>query len=126
MHAAGCKLFQPTLPKRRFHSSVESEELTLALDMGAAAAIYLPPVGAAAKVVLGLMIILSVTTILLTPDPNDDVMGILHQQHVMAVQPVLLPAVQVFIASSLARISEELVEVPLSVDLLDLVCTRLC
>jgi hypothetical protein len=110
----------------RSHGSVESEELTLTLDIGAAAAIYLRPVGTAAKVVLGLMIILSVTTILLTPDPNDDVMGILHQQHVMAVQPVLLSMVQVFITSSLVRISEEFVEVPLSVDLLDLVCTRLC
>jgi hypothetical protein len=118
--------FSANAPKRRSHGLVESEELTLTLDIGAAAAIYLRPVGTAAKVVLGLMIILSVTTILLTPDPNDDVMGILHQQHVMAVQPVLLSVVQVFIASTLVRISDELVEVPLSVDLLDLVCTRLC
>jgi hypothetical protein len=83
-------------------------------------------VGTTAKVVLGLVIVLSVTTILLTPDPTDDVMGILHQQHVMAIQPVLLSAVQVFVATSLVRVSDELVEVPLSVDLLDLVCTRLC
>jgi hypothetical protein len=83
-------------------------------------------VGTFTKVVLGLLIIVAVTTILVTPDPSDDVMVILHQQHVLTAQPVLLSVIQVSLSTLRLSQSEDVSDVALSADLLDLVCSRLC
>jgi hypothetical protein len=83
-------------------------------------------VGTFAKAVLVLLIVLSIATILFTPDPNDDVLGILHQQHVLTAQPVFLSLVQTSVSTESLAVPDASVSVLLSADLIDLVCNRLC
>jgi len=84
-------------------------------------------VGTFVKLAIGLLVILSVVTILVTPDPTDDVMGVLHQ-HQAVIAPLvflsLIHSVALSVTSALGNdaASEELH----SSELLDLVCVRLC
>ncbi len=83
--------------------------------------------GILVKVVLALLIVLSVATILATPDPTDDVMGVLHQQHMVLAQLVFLGLIHIvplLITSS--SVPDTPAEAPPSLNLLDLVCVRLC
>ena len=103
-----------------------AQELTLMLDSTAISAIYLRQVGTYTKLVLGLLVILSITTILISPDPTDDVLGVMHQQHVLTAQPVLLGLIQAAPSPTAIVLASDSAEIPPSGDLLDLVCTRLC
>jgi hypothetical protein len=84
-------------------------------------------VGTFVKVAVGLLIIVSVVTILVTPDPTDDVMGVMHQHQVASFHLVflnLIHGVALPVTSLLGNdASPEELHSP---DLLDLVCVRLC
>jgi hypothetical protein len=84
-------------------------------------------VGTFVKVAIALLIVVSVATILATPDPTDDVLGVVHQHHVTTFHLVFLTLIyglSLAVTSALGNdaSSEEL----RSPDLLDLVCARLC
>ncbi|HEY1262955.1 MAG TPA: hypothetical protein VGF06_05490 [Terriglobales bacterium] len=72
------------------------------------------------------LVILAVATILVTPDPADDVLGVLHKHHLMHVAPVFAGVLQPvlllasFLPAGLASRRSE------SADLFDLICVRLC
>jgi len=101
------------------------EELTLTLDSAAITAIYLRQVGTYTKLVLGLLIVLSLTTILISPDPNDDILGVLHQQHVLTAQPTFVALLPVAVSIVALAVPDESAEPLVSANLLDLVCIRL-
>ena len=101
------------------------EELTLTLDSAAITAIYLRQVGTYTKLVLGLLIVLSITTILISPDPNDDILGVLHQQHVLTAQPTFVALLPVAVSIVAFAVPDESAEPLVSANLLDLVCIRL-
>jgi hypothetical protein len=84
-------------------------------------------VGTFVKAVVGLLIIVSVATILVTPDPTDDVMGVVHQHQILTAQLVFLNLVPgVLMAMSSIGGNDVVAEELHSPDLLDLVCVRLC
>jgi hypothetical protein len=84
-------------------------------------------VGTFVKVVIALLIIVSVVTILVTPDPTDDVLGVVHQHHVATFHLVLLTLIYgLFLAVTSALGNDATSEELRSPDLLDLVCVRLC
>ena len=79
------------------------------------------------KFAVVLLVMLSVATILLTPDPTDDVMGVVHQHQVAAVHLVFLNLIHdVVLSVTPSLISDAAPEELHSPDLLDLVCVRLC
>lgn len=81
--------------------------------------------GTFVKVAVALLIVVSVATILVTPDPTDDVMGVMHQHQVPTVSLVsLIHGVSLPATPSL--VSDAAPEELHSPDLLDLVCVRLC
>ena len=83
--------------------------------------------GTFVKAVVGLLIIVSVVTILVTPDPTDDVMGVVHQHQILTAQLVSLNIVHgVFLGLNSIGGNEVVGEELHSPDLLDLVCVRLC
>lgn len=82
--------------------------------------------GTTAKIVLGLLIIMAITAILVSPDPTDDVMVVVHQQHVVTVQPVVLSLPPVSILVDAVPVAVDFAVFAVSADLIDLVCTRLC
>ena len=80
-----------------------------------------------AKVGLVIVIIASVASIVITPDPSDDVDGVLQRHH-----PVRVTAVPISTSQSQSVLHITLWFAPLAVHrsaqvkLLDLVCVRLC
>jgi hypothetical protein len=82
-------------------------------------------VGTYTKLVLGLLIVLSITTILISPDPNDDILGVLHQQHVLTAQPTFVALLPVSVSIVALAVPDESAEPLVSTNLLDLVCIRL-
>jgi hypothetical protein len=83
-------------------------------------------VGNFVKTVVALLVIVSVATILISPDTGDDVDGVL-QHHVFAAHPVFHT-----ILESIIRLNQQLFSNDLAIhrleclNLLDLVCARLC
>lgn len=79
------------------------------------------------KVAVILLVVVAVATILITPDPSDDVAGVLHAKHspisftlfATLLKSLPLPVARVVSRDSLARRE-------MHPDLLDLVCARLC
>jgi hypothetical protein len=96
------------------------------LDIGVRTGLYHGSVGNFVKVALILIVVVAVATILVTPDPKDDVPGVLHKAQVYGLS--LSSAVLQPLAVSPARAMAHLVPFyqPDSSGLLDLVCVRLC
>lgn len=79
------------------------------------------------RVLLALLIIVSVATILITPDPSDDVVGVLHQQHSIVSLPVFVKLVRHTILISFCVPSQDsTAHFARFSDLLEMVCTHLC
>lgn len=80
-----------------------------------------------AKVGLAIVIVVSVASILITPDPSDDVDGALQRQHFVKATVVPISASQ---SGSLLPVTLGFAPVALRrsalANLLDLVCVRLC
>jgi hypothetical protein len=80
-----------------------------------------------AKLGLAIVIVVSLASILITPDPSDDVDGVLQRHHLVKVAVAPISARQ---RESPAQVSGELslLVFPRSTpsNLLDLVCVRLC
>jgi hypothetical protein len=85
-------------------------------------------VGTLLKTVVALLVILAVAIILITPDRSDDAVGIvLHHHHALALPAVLHGLVQNLIVLTLSPVTRDLSLQRLeSLELLDLVCVRLC
>jgi hypothetical protein len=84
-------------------------------------------VGTFVKVAIALLIVVSVVTILVTPDPTDDVLGVVHQHQVATFHLVFLNLVYgVALAVTSALGNDATSEELHSADLIDLVCVRLC
>jgi thiosulfate reductase cytochrome b subunit len=84
-------------------------------------------VGTFVKVAIALLIVVSVVTILVTPDPTDDVLGVVHQHQMAAFHLVFLSLVYgVALAVTAALRNDATSEELHSPDLIDLVCVRLC
>jgi hypothetical protein len=84
------------------------------------------PVGKFLKAAVVLVVIVSVATILISPDSSDDVDGVL-QHHVFVAHPVLLSLLQTVSLLTIPLLSRDLAMHRLEcLDLLDLVCVRLC
>jgi hypothetical protein len=84
-------------------------------------------VGTFVKVAVALLIVVSVATILVTPDPTDDVIGVVHQHQGPAVYLVFLNLIHgITLSVTSLLLSDAAPEELHSPDLLDLVCVRLC
>lgn len=84
------------------------------------------PVGKFLKAAVALVMVLSVATILISPDTSDDVDGVL-QHHVFPAHPVFLSVLQSISLLTTHFFSRDLGIHRLEcLDLLDLVCVRLC
>jgi hypothetical protein len=97
------------------------------LDSRTKPEIYHQRVGTLVKVIVGLLIILAVTTILVTPDPSDDVMGVVHPHNAVHAQLVFLSLIHdvpLLTGSLVVRENEPQAIHP--TDVVDLVCARLC
>jgi hypothetical protein len=83
-------------------------------------------VGTFFKVAVVVFLIAAVAAILLTPSPQDDVLGVLHKAQLNAVQPA--PTVVGLLAGFTTHLESQpiLPSTPGSPALLDLVCVRLC
>jgi hypothetical protein len=83
--------------------------------------------GGLAKVGVAIVIVVAVAGILITPDPSDDVNGILQQRHVVKSTLVSLPAAPSYfvplVAVRHARFTSQKLGRPL---LLDRICVLLC
>jgi hypothetical protein len=80
-----------------------------------------------ARVVFALLIIVSVATILITPDPSDDVLGVLHQHHSFTPLAVVIGFEhEIAVVRSSAPNHDVLAAPPRLEDLLEMVCTHLC
>jgi hypothetical protein len=96
------------------------------IDMGTFQRYTSTPVGQFLKAAVVLVVIVSVATILISPDSSDDVDGVL-QHHTCVAQPVFLTLFQ-----SISHLTIQLLHPDLAIhrleclDLLDLVCVRLC
>jgi len=79
------------------------------------------------KVVVALLVVVAVATVLISPDPTDDVTGILHQhiklQKLAAIlaQPVSVPSLGLVVVLHAARSTVRLPD-----DIVSLTCVRLC
>ena len=80
-----------------------------------------------AQVGLAIVIVVSVASILITPDPSDDVDGALQGKHLVKV---ILAPISVSKSQSLLPVTRTFgpvaVQRPTLSNLLDLVCVRLC
>jgi len=79
------------------------------------------------RIILAVVIVVSVASILITPDPSDDVSGVLQQKHLVKATVVPLSALRSrvlphFTVSFAPVVSRPLVQSTL----LHLVCVRLC
>jgi hypothetical protein len=100
--------------------------MMLPFDRSTGAARRAPRICAFTKLVLVLLVIISVATILITPDPSDDVDGLLHHGHSLAFFP-FFGRVDQLVRLFLPEVSHEAFKPPpRSADLLELVCTHLC
>jgi len=80
-----------------------------------------------AKIGLAIFIVVSVASILITPDPSDDVNGVLQQRHVVKVPPARIPPAQSSISHVLVVKTQPLsARTIVGPNLLDLVCVLLC
>jgi hypothetical protein len=80
-----------------------------------------------ARVLLALLIIVSVATILITPDPSDDVVGVLHQQHSIGFLPVFVKLVcPTTLALFCDPSKDSSAHFSRISDFLEMVCTHLC
>jgi len=73
-----------------------------------------------------IVVAVALATVLLTPDPNDDVNGLLHQQHVkffLALQGLFLQAVESYASVCAADMISSSSR---ALELVDLNCVRLC
>ena len=74
-----------------------------------------------------LLIIVSVATILITPDPSDDVVGVLHQHHSLTPLAVVIGLEHEIAVVRSSAPSPDASATPSRLeDLLEKVCTRLC
>ncbi len=96
------------------------------LDRSAGAAGRTHRMGFFATLVLVLLVIASVATILITPDPSDDVDGLLHHGHSLAFFPFLGRVDQPLALSPPEVPPEASKPPPRSADLLEMVCTHPC
>lgn len=96
------------------------------LDIGVRTGIYHASVGNCVKVTVILIIVVAVAAILVTPDPNDDVPGLLHkaQVYALSLSGVISPLLLGLPVRSVAQPAPSYQ--PDSSGLLDLVCVRLC
>jgi len=80
-----------------------------------------------AKIGLAIVIVVSVASILITPDPTDDVNGLLQQRHVVKA-PVarILPASSETVRPATAKFSPRKLRAQAQTPLLDLTCVLLC
>ena len=88
---------------------------------------YHARVGIFVKVLVALLIVVAVATILVTPNPKDDVVGVLHRFHAVMAQVAFLGLSHILpllITSSLLK--DTPAEVIPCLNVLDLVCVRLC
>jgi hypothetical protein len=80
-----------------------------------------------AKIGLAIVIILAVARILITPDPTDDVNGVLQQRHLVKATVVLLFAVQSQpTPPSTVGLLRFRFQPPIQNNRLDLICVLLC
>ena len=80
-----------------------------------------------AKIGLAIVIILAVARILITPDPTDDVNGVLQQRHLVKATVVLLFAVQSQpTPPSTVGLPRLRFQPPIQNNRLDLTCVLLC
>ena len=84
-----------------------------------------------ARIVLAVIVIFSIAYVLITPDPTDDVDGILRPNHQAKVQrlvslPLLQLRVLVFVAFFLSMPSTKSAQRLNTSELLDLVCVCRC
>lgn len=82
------------------------------------------------KIGLALLVIVAVATVLITPDPTDDVCGIVHGHTLLKLQR-LAAVVGAYVTPTTSVIAASLTHPafasdPATPDLLALVCTRLC
>jgi len=83
-------------------------------------------VGTFLKTAVALLVIVSVATVLVTPDNRDDVDGLLRQ-HVLLAQPAFHALLHIVSRLSLGICCHDLALHRLEcLNLLDLVCVRLC
>lgn len=101
--------------KRREYKCIDNEVKSVYIGLN---------VGRSARVILIIVMVSAVATVLVTPDPSDDIQGLLHQPHVqislgiLCTQTISLNANEPFRPSfsSSSRSSE----------LEDLLCVRIC
>ncbi|MBI3478494.1 MAG: hypothetical protein HY010_22430 [Acidobacteria bacterium] len=80
-----------------------------------------------AKVGLAIVIVVSVASILITPDPSDDVNGVLQQRHAVKAASITVSVVPLHIVPRISvRLAPESLRPMVRSNLLDLVCVLLC
>jgi hypothetical protein len=104
----------------------EKPECTPTLDIGVRTGIYHRFVGNFVKVTVIVIAVLAVAAILVTPDPRDDVLGVLHKAQLSALHlsGAVLPLLLLSPILTMAQPAPSYH--PDSSGLLDLVCVRLC
>jgi len=79
------------------------------------------------RALLALLIVASIATILITPDPSDDVLGILHQHHTFASLPVFVKLLRhTLLVPFCAPSHNSSADFSHPCELLEMVCTHLC
>jgi hypothetical protein len=104
----------------------EKPEYTPTLDIGVRTGIYHPFVGNFVKVTVIVIAVVAVAAILVTPDPKDDVLGVLHKAQLSALH-LAGAALPLLLFSPIRTMAQPAPTYhPDSSGLLDLVCVRLC
>jgi hypothetical protein len=100
-----------------------------AIDTTTRAHLYLEAVGRVITTGLAIVLILAVATVLISPDPSDDVVGLLHRHHVVQfISMSLASGIWLRLLTGCGGPSEPQLaaEHPRSPDILALICSLLC
>jgi hypothetical protein len=79
------------------------------------------------RIVVALLIVVAVATVLISPDPTDDVTGVLHQHvKLQKLAAILMISMDLVIAQLAAFALKDAITSSASHDIFSLLCVRLC